>query len=263
MSTPLTWATLLAHWTGIAQRSLALPRTPEGDRLREAIPHLIGLEAISHALAHCDALASDERALGLDRAELGFRDHAGALHHLYDAADGVTPLPEPLLHAIADARHALAGARAAGLGWVIATDSLVVEHPAELVASLLAAGFAGDLMLPTPGIPLFRTCPCAFLRNHDGSAIDDQLAALVGLFLGQKQRLVRGPITLRPVQVYRQFDFARGGPARDLVTPWTAPDVPGQALLLAAITAGEARPVPLPPRQSGPMRPIPVVMADA
>lgn len=259
MTTPLTWATLLAHWTAIAQRALALPRTPEGDRLRDAVPHLIGLQAIAHALDHCDGLPADERAVGLDRGEIGFREHAGALHTLYDEADGATPLPEPLQHAIADARQALQNARAAGMGWVVTTESLITEHPAELVGVLLASGFEGDLMLPTPGIPLFASCPCAFVRNPDGSPIDDQWLALVGLFLGQKQRLARGPITLRPPQVYRQFDFAKGGPWRDLVTAWSAPDVPGQALLVSAIVAGEAQPVALPPRHRAPVAPIPVV----
>jgi hypothetical protein len=148
------------------------------------------------------------------------------------------------------------------LGWVVTTDSLITEHPAELVASLLGSGFTGDLLLPAPGIPLFKSCPCAFIRNTTGSPIDDHLLALVALFLGQKQRLVRGPIALRPPQVYRQFDFAKGGPSRDLVTPWNAPDVPGQTLLLSTILAGDPQPVPLPPRHRAPVAPIPVVFQD-
>lgn len=260
MPAPLTWTTLLAHWTGVAQRALALPRTPDADRLRGAVPHLIGLQAIAHALGHADSLPADERALGLDRAELGFRDHSGAIHVLYD--DSPDPMPEPLVHAIADARAALSAARGAGLGWVVTAEALTTEHPAELVAALLGGGFDGDLILPTPGATLFRGCPCAFVRAPADAPIEDLLLALIGMFLGQKQRLAHGPVRARAPQVYRQFDFAKGGPTRDLVVPWSTADVPGQPLLLSVLVAGEPQPVPLPPRHRAPVGQLPVVFAD-
>jgi len=254
----LTWTALLAHFTAIAQRALALPRTPEGERLRDAVPHLIALQAVTHALDNCDPLPADERALGLDRADIAFRDHSAALHRLYDSPDSDTPLPDPLRHTIADARHALEAARAAGQGWLVTADAIVLEHPAELVHSLLGSGFTGDLLLASPGTTIFKSAPCAFARSHHAAPVDDQLLALITLFLGQKSRLVRGPITMRPPQVFRQFDFAKAAPARDLVTRWNA-DAPGQPLLLNAILAGDPQPVPLPPRHRPPTAPIPVV----
>lgn len=259
MGTPLTWAGLLAHWTGVAQRALALPRTPEGDRLREAVPHVIALQAIAHALDHADGLSRDERALGLDRAEMGFESHGGALHTLY----GEVPLPEPVTQAIAVCRAALGAARGAGLGWVVTSDSLAVGHPAELVGALLGAGFSGDLILPAPGVTLFAGAPCAFVRDVHDRPIDDTLLAAIAAFLGQKQRACRGPARARQMQVYRQFDFAKGGPVRDLVAPWSARGVAGQALLLPVVLDGEPQPVPLPPRHRAPIAPVPVVRAES
>lgn len=259
---PLTWTALLAHFTAIAQRALALPRTPEGDRLRDAVPHIIALQAITHALDNCDTLPPDERALGLDRADIAFRDHSTALHRLYDSEGSDSPLPEVLRQSIFDARHALDAARAAGLGWLVTADALTLEHPAELLAALLATGFDGDLILASPGATLFKTAPCAFVRAPHAAPIDDHALALIALFLGQKARLVKGPVTMRPPQVFRQFDFSKGGPTRDLVTRFTA-DSPGQPLLLNAILAGDPQPIPLPPRHRPPTPTLPVVFDQA
>src|SRR5262245_40321112 len=46
----LTWPALLGHWTAFAQNSLALPKTADGDRWRAAVPAIIGLQALTHAL---------------------------------------------------------------------------------------------------------------------------------------------------------------------------------------------------------------------
>lgn len=255
MPTPPTWAALLAHWTSVAQRSVALPRTPQGDRLRAAVPHLIALQAITHSLDHADALDDQQRALGLDLAEIGIRDHAAAIDALYRP----DPPPEPLAHAAREAHAALADAHALGLGWVVTGPRLLVGHPADLVAALLASGFRGDLRLPLPGTPLFPPSPCAFVRapDDDPAPIDDHTLAAIGLFLGQHERLCRGPLRSRPAQVHRQFDFAKGGPIRDLVAPW-GETRPGLPILIPAIDRGQSLPVPPAPRHGRPIEPLPV-----
>jgi len=62
-------------------------------------------------------------------------------------------------------------------------------------------------------------------------------------------------------QVYRQFDFARGGPVRDLVAPLNADLPPGQPLLVPIVQAGELCAVPLPPRGHLAIDPLPVEFA--
>jgi hypothetical protein len=257
-ASPTTWTALLAHFTGIAQRAVGLPRTPEGDRFRSAVPHVIALQAVTLALDHAESLPEEAFFVGLDRAEVVMRDHAAALRGIYQDA-----LPDAIAATLEDAGRALASARASGLGWVVTAEALAVEHPAGLVEALLGNGFDGDLLLPTPGVPLFRSAPCAFVRSVDATPLPDGMLALIGLYLGQKDRLARGPIRVRPMQVYRQFDFAQGGPARDFVAALDAPDVPGQPLLLWAIRGGQAQGVPLPPRNQPPVRALPVVFDDA
>lgn len=248
---------MLTHWTAVAQRAVALPKTLEGDRLRAAVPHLIALQAVALALDHADLLPVDEHALGMDRAEILVREHGGALRALFADA----PMPEAFEGTLRDVAASLHGAREIGLGWTVATDALTVEHPAQLVAALLASGFEGDLLLPRPGGALFRTSPCAFVRAPRGGPGDEALA-LIGLYLGQRERLVRGPVRTRPPQVFREFDFGRGGPVRDVVRRVDSPGAPGQPQLLWAIQRGQAQSVPLPPRHQPPVRPLPVVLDE-
>jgi hypothetical protein len=256
-ASPTTWTTLLAHFTGIAQRAVALPKTPEGDRFRAAVPHLIALQAVALALDHVESLPGDEYFVGLDRAEVIMRDHGGALRAIYQ-----DQMPEAIAATLTEARRALTAARAVGLGWVVTADALIVEHPAQLIAALLGGGFTGDLLLPTPGVTLFKAAPCAFVRTLDATPLEDATLALIGLYLGQKERLARGPVRTRARQVYRQFDFAKGGPVRDRVAPLDSPDTPGQPLLLWAIKDGQAQAVPLPPRNQPPVKPLPVVFDE-
>ncbi len=249
-----TWATLLAYWTEFAQRAVALPAEGEGGRWKASVAPIIGLQAITHALAETETLPPDERALGLDRAELLIRRHAKELHGAWRGE----PMPEAIDELLQDAAHALVGAQSLGLEWLVRAEALEADHPAELVAALLASGFTGDLDLPAPGVPLFAGCVAAHLRPGRRAAIDPDHAALVGAFLGQPERLVAAPRGVRVRRLaYRQFDFAQGGPVRDVLAP--EDQLPaGQPLLVRAIEGGQAQPVPLPPRRSAPIQPLPV-----
>jgi hypothetical protein len=103
----LTWAALLARWTEFAKSAVALPRDGEGGKLREAVPALIGLQAVAHALAELDQLPEEERALGLDRAEVLIGRYGAALAALWGA-----DMPSQVQEVLEDARLALRAARA-------------------------------------------------------------------------------------------------------------------------------------------------------
>ena len=103
----LTWAALLSRWTDFAKSAVALPKNREGGKLREAVPALIGLQAVTHALAEIDQLPEGERALGLDRGEVLIRRYGTTLAAIWggDMAGQIREVVE-------DAKAALAAARA-------------------------------------------------------------------------------------------------------------------------------------------------------
>jgi len=264
----LTWATLLAHWTDFARSALALPDTPDGDRWKRAVAPIIGLQAVTHALAEIGRLTPDERPLALDRAESLIDRHERELRTAW-AED---PLDERLDEIIADARDAFAAAASFGLEWSVAPGGLRAEHPGELVAALLEADFRGDLLVPAPGTPLLAGSPAVFLSAPRAGQIDPVWVELVRVWLDgaaaggaparRPQESVEAPRGIPgPRQGYRQFDFSRGGPVRDLVQPMTADPAPGQPLLIWAIRDGASQPVGLPPRRPEPAPEIPLEFA--
>jgi len=242
MTDSLTWAALLAHWTDFARSAVALPTGGEGGRWRRAVAPVIALQAVTHALGEIDQLDDDERAVGLDKGELLIDEHAGELERIWADAE----LPELVAELIDDAREALVAAIGGGVEWRVETESAAFGHPGELVAALLTLGFDGDLYLPSPGVPLFATSVAAYIAGPDGAEPPMEAVALVADFLADA--VSEPQVATAPRQVYRQFDFGAGGPVRDLVVPLAGDPPPGQPLLVPAILAGEAQPVPLPPR---------------
>ena len=117
MSDALTWAGLLGKWTEFARAALALPRTAEGDRWKRAVPSIVGLQALTHALAEVQDLSSDELALAFDRAEVLIDRHRADLERLWRGES----LHGELQALIADARHALTAAH---------ESRTAAEHPA-------------------------------------------------------------------------------------------------------------------------------------
>lgn len=106
----LLWPGLLAQWTRFAQASVALPKTPDGDRWRAAVPAVIALQAVALALDDLERLPTPERPLAIDRAEVLIRRHESELRALFGALKG------ELAALVADAWAASAAARARGLG---------------------------------------------------------------------------------------------------------------------------------------------------
>lgn len=253
-----TWAALLAHWTEFARASVALPDDGEGGRWKRAVAPVITLQACAMALAELDRVDDAERPLALDRAEIACRDATRTLHELWRG----DPLPELLDELIQDARIAFEGAANAGVEWVVVAERIVCGHPGDLADRLRKAGFRGELFLPTPGVPVFRGAPAGFARAPGGAAPTDEQTKLIGRFLGERDKLVGDPERIgSPRQVYRQFDFVKGGPVRDLVVPMNEPLPSGQPVLVLAMEAGEALSVPLPPRDPPRLETLPVEVA--
>jgi len=99
----LTWAVLLGRWIAFARSAVALPDDADGRRLRDSVGDLIQLQAVWFALQHLDELPPDERALGLDKAEVLIDKHAAALR----ARFGDEAMPEMVQELIDDAHSAL------------------------------------------------------------------------------------------------------------------------------------------------------------
>ena len=273
MSAPnLTWPALLAHWTAFAQSSLALPKDAEGGRWRAAVSSIINLQAVTFALDDLDRLTGPgrggERALALDKAQIIIKSATGQLHSLWREGD----LPTELVALIHDAGLAITASTAGGLSsfdtdtgggveWHVTEDRLIAAHPGELVDRLIELNFDGDLFVPTPGVPLFRDSPAAFAVLPTGERPDQHVIRAIKEFLIDVSRPERIP-ALR--QVYRQFDFAQGGPVRDLVVadPANQYKTGGQPLLVPAIRGGKPLPVTLPPKKSADIPALPVVFQD-
>lgn len=108
----LTWVALLGRWVDFAKSALALPDTTAGIALRESVPDIIMLQAVTSALTDLQALPPEERALGYDRAEVLIDRHAESLGRRWCAEpmrpDGpADPLPPQLQELIDQARAQL------------------------------------------------------------------------------------------------------------------------------------------------------------
>lgn len=262
MTTDLTWPALLAHWTSVAQASLALPKTAEGERWRNAVAPIIGLQAVTFAMADLDRLEAGEgdtpagaRGAAIDVAEVLVKRHAGELNTLWAGE----PMPPEVDAIIADARKAMALARSSGVEWLVTEESLVGEHPGDVVDALISGGFEGDLYLPVPGTILFRHAPAAFARGRSGEKPDAQVLRGVKEFLVDVSKPQRAG---QMRQVYRQFDFGTGKVRRDVVVPLGAGIVAGQAQLIPVIERGRALRVHLPIPGMANLEPVPVEFAD-
>lgn len=274
----LTWAALLGRWTDFARSALALPKHGDAGRVRQSVVSIITLQAITHALGEVDLLDHLERAVALDRAEILTKLHAAEIHHVWRGE----VLPGEIQLLIGDARRALRTVRSLGAEWRLMEERFVARHPGELVMALktLVDCQPLDLYLPSPGTTMFLSSPVAFARfgpavsvlgmsEHENVSENadeggDGVEIVFGMIESFLDVTLEREIGVIPHQVYRQFDFAAGGPVRDIVMPMniTIEDgehkltgivsVPaGQPLLIPAILGGEAQPVPLPPRAKG------------
>ncbi|MCA9303191.1 MAG: hypothetical protein KC996_03620 [Phycisphaerales bacterium] len=255
-----TWATLLAGWVHFAQSAVALPKDETGERWRASIAPAIALHALSMALTELHKLDPDERPLAMDKAELGIKEHAATLNESW----GGEPMPESLMILMGDARTAWEESLHEGVVWIVSSDRFITRHPADITDKLLDTDFLGEIFIATPGTELFEGAPVAWTRDNAGGQPDDEVIKIISEFLQTCEGDTFDPQIVRPVhQVYRQFNFLGGGVQRDLVAPVTGELPPGQPLLIPLLVGGEICPVPLPPRASKPIDPVPVQWADA
>ncbi len=254
----ITWTALLARWTQFAQASLALPDDDVGSRWKAAVPSIIELQAITHALGELDALDPADRASAIDRAEIAQRAHADKLHKLWAEHGIPEPIPQLVAELIDDALASLASAKNTATQWVLGGDEpVVLRHPADLAAMLSAILGSQDpsapdddheLRLASPGIPMMPGSVVGAIARPNARLIDLQMASVVESWLAAQAGellCVEG----RPMaQVYRQFDFAKGGPVRDVIAPAHGDVLAGQPLLVVAFSRGAIGTVSLPPR---------------
>lgn len=104
-----TWPALLAHWLTFAKASIAFPKTPEGDRLRAAVPSIINLQAVTFALAELHLLPVQDRPAAIDKAAHLIDQHARLLDGLF----ATTP-NEEITTLIQDAQTTLNALRTGG-----------------------------------------------------------------------------------------------------------------------------------------------------
>lgn len=253
----MTWAALLAKWVEASRASIAFPKTPEWDRVRGALPHLIGLQALTRALDELGTLEPDARAAGMDMARVLLAKHGGEVRGAWPEG-GAEAMPRAVREIVDDAALALDLAAMGGLEWCVADDAVIAEHPAALLTALVAGGFAGDLYLPTPGVPVFEGCPVAFLRGAAPDA-EAEIAEEIAGFLGGVGEAEWRP---GPRPVYRQFDFGVGRVVRDVVVAPGTPAPGGQPLLIGAVLGGVVQPVPLPVRGAAAQARVPLVFDE-
>lgn len=217
---PATWAALLARWVEFARAAVSLPTDDEGNRWRRAVPPIITLQAVTHALAEIDRLPPGEQALALDRGEVLIRDNAAALNRIW----GVDPLAEALLELIDDARLAHDAAASRGRHWIVTESRFVMPALDGALNALLGAGFSGDLLGALPGTILFEGEPALMARPDADLAIPG---------------LRRSDGATPACQVYRQIGPETGRVERDLVAPLHASLPAGRPLLVPLIKGGE------------------------
>lgn len=237
----LTWPMLLGRWVEFAQSAVSLPETGQAGRYRRSVPSLITLHAVTHAIGELDLLLPEDHPPAMDRAEILIRKSEHELREIWG-----DPPPEIAVF-VSEAYAALETAKRSIIEWISSEDVAVFTHPGDLLGAVASAAPDVTLYVPTPGVPFFHgaVTACLVVPNPPAEHTED-VVELLCAFLGPD---VDGPFRIaRPRQVYRQFDFARGGPVRDLIAPMSASDTPGQPLLVPGVIEGVVQPVPLPQR---------------
>jgi len=257
---PISWSTLLSGWIQLAQRAVALPKDEQGQRWRDSVAPTIGLHALAMALGEIDKVDPEERPLAMDKSEIGIKAHVGELNEIWRSE----PMPESIIELIEDAKAAWELALYEGVAWIVSSERFVAFHPAELGVALLNAGYLGEVMVATPGIELFKGAPIAIARNNSGGQPEDDILRMIQDFLNACDGEIEHPQIIRPIcQVYRQFDFLKGGSAKDLVAPVIGELQAGQPLLIPVVIGGEMCPVPLPPKAGKPLDAVEVEWLEA
>lgn len=255
----ISWATLLSGWIQFAQQAVALPNTEEGQRWKDSVAPTIGLHALTMALGEIEKVDPEERPLAMDRSEIEIKAYVTELNAIWRSE----PMPETVIELVEDAKEAWEVAIHEGVAWVVESERFVSFHPGELGNALLDAGYVGEVLISSPGVEMFKGAPIAIARNNSGGQPEDDVLRMIQNFLNACDGELGHPQIIRPIcQVYRQFDFLKGGAAKDLVVPVTGDLQAGQPLLIPVVRGGEMCAVPLPPRAGKPLDPVEVVWLE-
>ncbi len=254
-TTGVTWATLLAGWVQYAQSAVGLPKTEQGQRWRDSVAPTIALHALAMALGEIERVDPEERALAMDRSELGIKEQAATINAIWRGE----PMPESIDELIEDAKDAWEAALYEGVVWIVASERFKAFHPADLAEMLLDAGFIGEVLIASPGVEMFRGAPVAVCRENFGGEPGPDIVEMIDAYLAACDGKADHPQIIRPVcQVYRQYNFLAGGVQKDLVAPVTADLPAGQPLLIPVVSGGAICPVHLPPKAGKALDPVPV-----
>ncbi|MEM9373600.1 MAG: hypothetical protein AAGA55_08135 [Planctomycetota bacterium] len=258
-STTATWAALLAGWTEFASSAVALPDDAEGSRWKDSVAPAIALHATSMALPDLIKLDPEERPLAMDRSEMIIREQSAALNANWRGE----PMPQTLSELIDEARLAWERALHEGLEWSATSPRFVASQLAVLAESLLDAGFVGEVCVVNPGTTAFAGSIIATARERDGGPVDDEIAGIVSDHLGRCDGAFGEPVVALPIrQMYREMDFLKGGPVRDVRTPVVGVLPAGQPLLIPVVSGGAPGAIPPVTRTGAELDPLPVVDAD-
>ena len=233
-SQDLSWPLLLAKWTEYAKAAVALPSTEQGNRDRDSVPAVIALQAICFALSEIHRLPTDERLLGIERAEYIVRDRSAELDKLWRGH----PMPEAMLDLLTDARQAVQRASTLGTEYRAAANATSPDLDAlrTLQTTLAAASTSAHPLTAYalhPGTRIAADTPVLFCNP-------DCPITLTPAALSPDCPLTE-PRTTAPMQVYRN---AEKDSITDLAAPMNTTMPPGRPLLIPVLIDGEPRPLP-------------------
>lgn len=233
-SRDLSWPLLLAKWTEYAKAAVALPTTEQGNRERDSVPAVIALQAICFALGEVHRLPTDERLLGIERAEYIVRERSTQLDQIWRGH----PMPDAMLDLLTDARHAIQQASTLGTEYRAAANATSPDLAALLTLQTTLNAASTDAHPLTayalhPGTRIAAGTPVLFV-NPD-CPIDLTPAAL------SSDCPLTEPRTTAPMQVYRN---AAASQTTDLAAPMNTTMPPGRPLLIPLLIDGQPRPLP-------------------
>ncbi|MFG0258127.1 MAG: hypothetical protein ACF8GE_09520 [Phycisphaerales bacterium JB043] len=214
----IAWSALLARWIDWARSSVALPDDAEGSGWKSSLPHLIALQAITHALDELPSVIPADRPLALERAQVSIRSHAGDVHACWAGH----PLPSSILTIVDEAHHALARAHTLGRVFHVGHSGWIAPDPTYWATALVERGFAGDACAVMAGTLLAPGAPASWCADTSVEIPDIPGCALAGLLV-------------RP-QIYRQQ--TDDGEVRDICGVFASELLPGLPLMVPVVERG-------------------------
>jgi hypothetical protein len=159
----IAWSTLLAKWIQWAKASVALPDDAAGTAWKASLPHLISLQAITHAMNELADVVLSDRAFALERAEYSVKEHTTGLHSCWASE----PLPESVATVIDTAQVTLARAQTLGQVFHVEHSGWIAPDPTYWAIALVDAGFGGDACALVPGTLIADGAPVAWCGDTD------------------------------------------------------------------------------------------------